>query len=44
MAALPGLIPEVQRLIEPVLAEPSRLIVAGSVLVNTVHGLDRSGS
>ena len=43
MAALPGLVPEVQRLIEPVLAEPSRLIVAGPVLVNTLPGLYRSG-
>jgi deazaflavin-dependent oxidoreductase (nitroreductase family) len=43
MAALPGLIPQVQRLIEPVLAEPSRLIAAGPVLVNTLPGLDRSG-
>ena len=36
MAALPGLVPEVQRLIEPVLAEPSRLIVAGPVRVDTL--------
>ena len=35
-AALPGLVPEVQRLIEPLLAEPSRLIAAGPVRVNTL--------
>ena len=36
MAALPGLIPEVERLIEPVLAAPSQLIVAGPVRVDTL--------
>jgi hypothetical protein len=35
-AALPGLVPEVQRLIEPLLAAPSRLIAAGPVRVNTM--------
>jgi deazaflavin-dependent oxidoreductase (nitroreductase family) len=39
MAALPGLIPEVQRLIEPLLAAPSQLIVAGPVRLDTL--LDR---
>ena len=36
MAALPGLVPEVQRLIEPLLAEPSRLVAAGAVRRNTL--------
>jgi deazaflavin-dependent oxidoreductase (nitroreductase family) len=35
-AALPGLIPQVQRLIEPQLARPSQLIAAGRVRVNTL--------
>jgi hypothetical protein len=35
-AALPGLVPEVQRLIEPLLAAPSQLIAAGPVTVNTL--------
>ncbi len=35
MAALPGLAPEVQRLLEPLLAAPSQLIAAGAVSVNT---------
>jgi hypothetical protein len=35
-AALPGLIPYVQRLIEPQLARPSQLIAAGRVTVNTL--------
>jgi hypothetical protein len=44
MAALPGLIPEVQRLIEPLLAAPSQLIVAGPVRVNTLLDHERAGS
>jgi hypothetical protein len=36
MAALPGLVPEVQRLIEPLLAAPSELVAAGPVRLNTV--------
>ena len=35
-AALPGLVPQVQRLIEPLLAKPSQLIAAGPVTVNTL--------
>lgn len=38
MAALPGLVPEVQRLIEPLLAASSQLITAGPVTVNTLSG------
>jgi hypothetical protein len=38
MAAVPGLVPEVQRLIEPLLAAPSTLITAGPVTVNTLIG------
>src|SRR5918912_1928810 len=33
-AALPGLVPEVQRLVEPLLARPSQLVAAGSVTLN----------
>ena len=36
MAALPGLVPEVQRLIEPLLAAPSQLIAAGPVRLSTL--------
>lgn len=35
-AALPGLIPEVQRLIEPLLAAPSQLLAAGGVGLDTI--------
>ncbi len=35
MAALPGLAPEVQRLLEPLLAARSQLVAAGAVSVNT---------
>jgi|ERR671933_409290 hypothetical protein len=38
-AALPGLVPEVRRLLEPLLAGPSQLIAAGPVRLNTVTGL-----
>jgi hypothetical protein len=41
MAALPGLVPEVERLIEPVLAAPSQLIVAGPVRVDTLLNRER---
>jgi hypothetical protein len=34
--ALPGLVPEVQRLLEPLLAAPSELIAAGPVTLNTL--------
>lgn len=36
MAALPGLVPEVQRVVEPLLAAPSQLIGAGPVRLNTM--------
>ena len=36
MAALPRLVPEVQRVIDPLLAEPSQLIGAGPVRLNTM--------
>jgi hypothetical protein len=39
MAALPQLAPEVQRLVEPVLAAPSQLIASGPVRLNTVTPL-----
>jgi deazaflavin-dependent oxidoreductase (nitroreductase family) len=42
IAALPGLVPEVQRLIEPLLAAPSQLIVAGPVRVDTLVGRARA--
>jgi hypothetical protein len=35
-AALPGLVPEVQRLIEPLLAAPSQLLAAGPVRLDTL--------
>jgi hypothetical protein len=37
-AALPGLVPEVQRLIEPLLAAPSQLIAAGPIRLDTLTG------
>jgi hypothetical protein len=36
-----GLVPEVERLIEPVLAAPSQLIVAGPVRVDTLLNRER---
>jgi len=36
MTAVPGLVPEVQRLLEPLLAGPSELVGAGLVSVNTL--------
>ncbi len=36
MAALPGLVPEVQHVVEPLLAAPSQLIGAGPVRLNTM--------
>ena len=35
-AALPGMIPQVQRLVEPLLAAPSELIATGQVALDTV--------
>lgn len=37
MAALPTLVPEVQRVVEPLLAAPSELIGAGLVRLNTLN-------
>jgi hypothetical protein len=43
-AALPGLVPEIQRLIEPLLAAPSQLIATGAVTVNTLAAQRREPS
>jgi hypothetical protein len=36
MAALAGLVPEVQRVVEPLLAAPSQLVGAGPIRLNTM--------